>query len=722
MHSSVNKYTILAGAGVSLDEPANFPIAMQIIDSLIESISANEEIYKLLNTGVKRPNIEDKYRLSGSYIRFEMLIDVISLCDPDLKILEAIKEYKTPNLNHYNLALLAIKGHYIFTPNFDDLIERAIYNLGYIPKTICTSEDYNNYQFKKDGTVPVFKLHGSYYKYIGKGNHKKIAKSSIQASLSSIMTGNNQLLLPDFKTRVLRRCIKKTSDLLIVGYSGGDDFDIIPSLLNIKIKHITWINHSNDINYDNIITEVNLNEDSGKNRLIKVQLVKSPNSVELYNTNTKFFLIEKGNINIVTKKRSFPHKYGFEHTIMKWRKQLSNDEKYYMAGEILFRLSFFRESYYLFNLISSNYLYYINAQLKCISCLDQISNYQIALKQLSNLKQLPCIDKDERYLNILEKEAYLNYRISPHNTVSENLFRYVLKYAQSYSSTKQCATNNYALYLRDTDRCYEALSYYKQSMDIAIQRGDLKQWCWTANNIATLLFDEGKFSQSEYICKQGYKIADMIGDYRQIGVFENLLANIYFIKGDYDNSIILCKNSIERDKHINNEKDSSVNELLIGQCYFEKGAFSEAALHYDKAQKLFDISDDKYFIYELLFYKIILAIYKKQINKASYIYKQFNSNPMNKIEIIYKRIANKLINYFSTFKNISFENDLSSFIKSTDGKDIVSYINITSYLLSLNLPIELIGISHIKSVKKIYEKIGNKQKIEKISTFKIGRI
>ena len=96
-----------------------------------------------------------------------------------------------------------------------------------------------------------------------------------------------------------------TSDLLILGYSGGDDFDIVPSLQNIKTKHITWINHSNDINDNNTITEVNLNEDSGRNRLIKAQLTKVSNSVELYNTNTQAFLKKEGNINILPRKKIF---------------------------------------------------------------------------------------------------------------------------------------------------------------------------------------------------------------------------------------------------------------------------------------------------------------------------------------------------------------------------------------------------------------------------------
>ena len=135
MNTKINKCTILAGAGVSLDAPTNFPIAGQIINFLIDSLS---------------PIITyPKYKLSGDSIRFEMLIDVVALCDENLQILEAIPNYKNPNLNHYNLAMLAISGHYVFTPNFDDLIERAIYNLGYIPQTICTEEDYNDFRFNR---------------------------------------------------------------------------------------------------------------------------------------------------------------------------------------------------------------------------------------------------------------------------------------------------------------------------------------------------------------------------------------------------------------------------------------------------------------------------------------------------------------------------------------------------------------------------------------------
>lgn len=711
----MDKYTILAGAGISLDAPANFPVAIQIINSLIDVVSPDDNIKNLL----KKENIREtdtEYKLSGDFIRFEMLIDSVSLCDDKLQILEAIQNYKNPNLNHYNLAMLAISGHYVFTPNFDDLIERAIYNLGYTPQTICTEDDYNNFVFNRRTTIPVFKLHGSYYKYIGDGNRKKNVKTTLQASLTSIMTGNIQMLLPDFKSRVIKKCIDKTSTMIFVGYSGADDFDIVPSLHMMNLKQVIWINHSNDVSFYNAV-ETDIAEDTGRNKLLRKQLKEHPESVKLYNTHTKTFLSELGHVSEMPKQRYIPVKTEFRNHIETWGRGISQDDKYYIVGELLFRLSFLQESYNLSKQVSSNSSYYVSSQLRCISCLDQMSLFQEALDALMKLKKdISEIEKHPKYLDMLEKEAYLQYRLSLDNNISESLFEYVIKHAKPYSAILQCATNNYALFLRDNFRNNKALVYYKQSMDIAICRGDMKHWCWVANNMATIFYDEGEFKKAEEICKKGYMRANMLGDYRQVGVFENLLANICFIKGEYDKSIQYCRLSIGRDKDLSNENDSSVNELLLGQCFYEQGNFKIAQQHYENSQRLFDSSGDKCYLYELLFYKIILLLTCNDLNCAKNVYEQFSRNTSNKIENIYKCIANKLILFFEGKQNIQFQRDLLAFIKDSDNKEIVGYINVVYYLLFLGIPSYLIGREHIIKVRNVYRSI-NKSKANYVDSY-----
>ena len=136
----LSQCAILVGAGISLDAPANFPIASNIMNAILEGISPSVEIVNSLKSLKVRTEgtyaeLEDIYHLTGDQIRFETLIDVVSEFDKELNILDAIFNYTTPNLNHYNLANLAIHGNYILTPNFDDLIERAIINLGKFLRT-----------------------------------------------------------------------------------------------------------------------------------------------------------------------------------------------------------------------------------------------------------------------------------------------------------------------------------------------------------------------------------------------------------------------------------------------------------------------------------------------------------------------------------------------------------------------------------------------------------
>lgn len=241
----LSQCAILVGAGISLDAPANFPIASNIMNAILEGISPSVEIVNSLKSLKVRTEgnyaeLEDIYHLTGDQIRFETLIDVVSKFDKELNILDAICNYTTPNLNHYNLANLAIHGNYILTPNFDDLIERAIINLGYNPITICSEHDFASYKLEAHPTnnsiVPVFKLHGSFFRYKGNGHEKSLAKETLQASLTSILSNNQDLILSTSKYRLLKSIMETTNTLIAAGYSGFDDFDIVPSLK--KLRHL----------------------------------------------------------------------------------------------------------------------------------------------------------------------------------------------------------------------------------------------------------------------------------------------------------------------------------------------------------------------------------------------------------------------------------------------------------------------------------------------------
>lgn len=91
------KYVIIAGAGVSRDYPSEFPTAIQIINDIVCALSSDDSIRRDLLRKDIREGICDECKLSGDFLRFETLIDALSLVDKKLKVLDAIKYYRSRN-------------------------------------------------------------------------------------------------------------------------------------------------------------------------------------------------------------------------------------------------------------------------------------------------------------------------------------------------------------------------------------------------------------------------------------------------------------------------------------------------------------------------------------------------------------------------------------------------------------------------------------------------
>lgn len=110
-----SKYTILAGAGISLDAPSKFPIASNIMNAIIDGISPSKEIADSLKKLKVRVDgsytgLDAEYHLTGDSIRFEMLIDVISQFDPNLNVLDAIRNYTPPQSKSLQFSRIGNSG------------------------------------------------------------------------------------------------------------------------------------------------------------------------------------------------------------------------------------------------------------------------------------------------------------------------------------------------------------------------------------------------------------------------------------------------------------------------------------------------------------------------------------------------------------------------------------------------------------------------------------
>lgn len=716
----MRKNVILAGAGVSLDPPANFPIAVKIINQLKQVIWPEHiEIPK------NEIRIGDTNKLEGDFIRFEQLIDTLSIYDRELTVLDAVGYYQTPNLNHFNLARAAIMGDYVITPNFDCLIEQAILKLNHTPESICTEDDFKDYPINEEA-VPVFKIHGSYFKYTGHGDDHEVKKETMQASLTSISARNSLFSLSDEKFNILNKVIAESEKLIIVGYSGSDDFDIIPNLIDIHPSHVVWVEHDMSAPKDCVILE-NRSEEvitsiremagvlPGKENFLK-HLADCGSTIEYYRLNTAAYLSALYGQKELLDESIPVLPVSFERHIQEWGEKLSIEKKKDMIGRLYYDLSMYQEALDIWRDVEPTSPMYVESLFFCARCLDQLSKYRESVRMIDQLLQLENIKKHSLYPQLLEKKAYLNSKFREYESGRlsdqeiESLFLEAIDIHKSSNSYCFSFYNNYGLFLRDRNRIDEAEEYYDLALKQAYEKGNLKYITWIMNNQATLFFDKGDFNRALIIGDEGYALSKKIGDYRQAGVFENLLANICFINGQIENAIQYCKTSIHRDKVLGNEPDSSVNWLLLGECYFEINDYSEARRCYDQSLRCFDDSSDKDFLYELRFLRLLLFLTVGPSEEAWRECNKMESNSSDLRETLFHAVAEGILT-----PTYNFNEDLNRLLE--DLNEICVYINMVYYLSLLDIPVERVGERHICYALDKFKELKNWNRYSRLLTW-----
>ncbi|MHA1793458.1 MAG: tetratricopeptide repeat protein, partial [Promethearchaeota archaeon] len=179
-------------------------------------------------------------------VRYEYIIQFFrDLVDENLKILDFFDLAKKPNVIHYYLANQMKNGNLVMTTNFDYLIEIAFGLDDPRLAPVISKRDFKKYsdpnRFLASGKLPLFKLHGC------KRNIKtgKMTKEWAVTTLDAL--GKRQEdkipMIPHYQQELFRK-IGKGRTLIVLGYSGGDDLDIMPALrLMSELKKIIWIEH-----------------------------------------------------------------------------------------------------------------------------------------------------------------------------------------------------------------------------------------------------------------------------------------------------------------------------------------------------------------------------------------------------------------------------------------------------------------------------------------------
>jgi tetratricopeptide (TPR) repeat protein len=241
--TAVSDFTVLAGAGGSWR--AGLPTALELADDILGKAIRNREVAEELRQWCRADHT--KRRHPYDYLRFESLMAVIAeIIDPRLVVLRCLERAQKPSPLQRRLADMAAAGALLITPNFDDLLERALYDslresdrAGVrAPVTV----DAHSRTVLPPGAVPVVKLHGSLISHRG-GRGRRVA-TQVQATPEQIIAHSPGLMLTGRAAARLREAVNGRT-LLMVGYSASDDLDVVPALRATLPARVIWVDHSN---------------------------------------------------------------------------------------------------------------------------------------------------------------------------------------------------------------------------------------------------------------------------------------------------------------------------------------------------------------------------------------------------------------------------------------------------------------------------------------------
>jgi SIR2-like domain len=215
--------TILFGAGVGVE--AGLPTAPQLIEAIAHAFVLDAQ------------GAAELARLSqpSGPLRFETAMDWLSeTADRDLRVLSFLDKAE-PGPLHQALAWAAAKGARLVTVNFDDLAERAVSDAAASPWTI---DAYQAGAEAPAGAVRVLKLHGTRRLHGSQG--VRPADRPLQATITQIVRDGGAGGLPEQAHQLLAGTID-WSPLVVIGYSGSDDLDVMPSLQRCSPSRVLWI-------------------------------------------------------------------------------------------------------------------------------------------------------------------------------------------------------------------------------------------------------------------------------------------------------------------------------------------------------------------------------------------------------------------------------------------------------------------------------------------------
>ncbi|MFX0063060.1 MAG: tetratricopeptide repeat protein [Candidatus Hermodarchaeota archaeon] len=614
------KYSFLAGSGISLDPPSSLPTGYNFTKMILEQLVPAE----LKDVILTYTNPEREDMLSpGDFLRFEQIMEILyNTFDPNLNVLDVFGYCDKPNLNHLLLARLISQEHIVFTTNFDSLIEHALLAL----KADLSREDLFPVIYKDEWEntthqkIPIYKLHGSILNIA----QNKETRDSIQATLKQITREKSDTFqLEHWKTGILRNKLTK-HDLIVIGYSGLDDFDVLPTIQAIPTQQtIFWINHDSDRTPQNPLIEVISKETAEKKDIGEIRDFKDRTGINLVDmvknrirgqtkiirihVHTQKFLqwlnthLQTGEDDSIEDVSRFDdlttlNSVESQESPLKVSLtsfdglKLSKHQNWYFAGDIFNGLHRSEEALNCYQQAlklakeEKDFTFYYQCYnnmghiLKNQGLLEKaLAHYEEALKMSENIisqhGKVELIFKSHQLNNIGRIWADLgdyNKALSYYHQALEIWEQ--LNDLDGISST----FNNIAQISYFLGKTNEALNYYQQALKIDEQLGNLKGKMTKLNNIGIIFSDFGQVDKALQYYQQAFAIADQLNELTIKTSQLNNIGRINETKGRLDEALEYYKDAFTVAEHIGSSKAKTAILTNMGRIYGRQGKSEEA--------------------------------------------------------------------------------------------------------------------------------------------------
>jgi tetratricopeptide (TPR) repeat protein/NAD-dependent SIR2 family protein deacetylase len=567
----------LVGAGVSMNTPSNLPSARAISKSLL---------------GYMIPSKFLDFVADHEGLRYEEIIEhVMTSFDKELRIMEYFNFCRSSNIIHFLLAYSIMNNSSVITTNFDYLTEWALHDI--LDETtrsrinlVITKDDFEKIddaqQEIENGSCLVFKIHGSYQNLATKDSTKESLITTTSA-LAQDKAEGEILGLESYKRRVIEPLLHNKI-LVVMGYSGNDDFDISPFLNQVRgIKHLVWIDH-----------------DYRDSRVLNVN--------SLYKAKKFHKLTDKFEWESILRKPDVPKtdkvlveiKARNEYDIYKIEVNTANLAKSTLFPLLLpdvdvskIPINYNPEPITEFN-------QWVAPLFKDAKELNKYYTLLIILKQIGEYRK--GIEAAESALKLLEQEPdekkELTIRITlgvfydkindTKHAIETN--EHSIKLAENLGEEGSLSTlfNNMGALYHDLSDFTTALTYYEKSLEIDEKLGNLHSLAATKLNMSKIYNGNQDYEKALNYISQALDFFDQDKNLRLKGECLKILSAISMNMRDFDKSLKYAEDSLTIAKSLGDTDLIAQLENKIGMIYVKKRNPRMALLHFKQSIDTYD--------------------------------------------------------------------------------------------------------------------------------------